>query len=48
MQISILVIDDSAIVYRIFDFHMFGALLYSMTMPDNDLLNDLLPQPASA
>ena len=39
---------ESAVVFFIFDFHMIGDLLYSMTMPDVDLRDVLLPQSASA
>jgi hypothetical protein len=39
---------ESAVVFCIFDFHMIGDLLYSITMPDVDLLDELLPQSASA
>ena len=39
---------ESAIVFCIFDFHMICDLLYSMTMPDVDLREELLPQSASA
>ncbi len=35
-------------VFCIFDFHIIGDLLYSMTMPDVDLLDEVLPQSASA
>ena len=35
-------------VFCIFDFHMIGDLLYSMTMPDVDLREELSPQSASA
>ena len=37
-----------AVVFCIFDFHMIGDLLYSMTMPDVDLREELLPQSAAA
>ena len=33
---------ESAVVFCIFDFHMINDLLYSMTMPDVDLLEELL------
>ena len=39
---------ESAVVFCIFDSHMIGDLLYSMTMPDVDLRDELLPQSASA
>ena len=39
---------ESAVVFCIFDFHMIGDLLYSMTMPDVHLREELLPQSAAA
>ena len=39
---------ESAVVFCIFDFHMIGDLLYSMTVPDVDLREVLLPQSAFA
>jgi hypothetical protein len=39
---------ESAVVFCIFDFHMIGDLLYSMTMQAVDLREELLPQSASA
>jgi hypothetical protein len=32
---------ESAVVFCIFDFHMIGDLLYSITMPDVDLRDEL-------
>ncbi len=39
---------ESAVVFCIFDFHMIGDLLYSITMQAVDLLDELLPQSATA
>jgi hypothetical protein len=39
---------ESAVVFCIFDFHIIGDLLYSITISDVDLRDELLPQSASA
>ncbi len=39
---------ESAVVFCIFDFHMIGDLLHSMSMPDVDLRDELLIKSASA
>ena len=36
---------ESALVFYIFDFHMTSDLLYSMTMPDVDLRDELCLNP---